>query len=76
LRDIEDELSNNIHIKNVTVIEFKEKFTYRACTKCLKKMEETKCRSCGVRNNDEIFDRVFLRGSLGDWSATVNVIWS
>ena len=39
-------------------------------------MEETKCRSCGVRNNDEIFDRVFLRGSLGDWSATVNVIWS
>lgn len=57
-------------------MEFKDKFTYRACTKCYKKIEEGKCRSCGVRSGDQIIDRMFLRGILGDWSATINAIWS
>jgi hypothetical protein len=62
LKDIDDENGSNFFIKNVEIIEFKEKYTYRACTICFKKVEDGRCRNCGLRKTGEIEDRLFLRG--------------
>jgi hypothetical protein len=76
LRDIDEESGTNFFVKSVIILEFKDKFTYRACSTCFKKVEENKCRNCGVRKSNEIEDRFFLRGEIGDSAATMSVIWS
>ena len=76
LKDIEDDNEKNVFIKNVTIMSFVPQFTYRACVTCLKKVESGRCRSCGLREVEDIFDRYFLRGSIGDGGAFINLIWS
>ncbi len=57
-------------------MEFKSKYSYKACSQCFKKVEGNRCRTCGFRKSSEIENRLFLRGDIGDESAIVSIIFS
>lgn len=65
-----------LYIKNVTVLDISPKFTYLACTRCLKKVQDDRCRTCGKRSANEISERLFVRGNIGDGTTVMNVLWA
>jgi hypothetical protein len=68
--------SLQVYIKNVTILEINSKYTYLACVKCFKKVQEGRCRACGKRGNKEIIERLFLRGVVGDESTHTSILWA
>lgn len=52
LVETETSSASQIYIKNVTIIQINSKYSYIACAKCFKKVQEGKCRACGQRKND------------------------
>lgn len=65
-----------VFVKNVTVLDINDKFTYLGCVKCYKKVEDGRCRTCGKRNAKEIVERLLVRGNIGDATNVLSVLWS
>jgi hypothetical protein len=65
-----------IYLRNVTVLDFSQKYSYIACVRCLKKVEDGRCRTCGKRGQNDITQRYFIRGNIGDHSTVVPVVWA
>lgn len=65
-----------VFVRNVVVLDINDKFTYLACVKCYKKVEDGRCRTCGRRNHKEIVERLLVRGNIGDYSNVLGVLWS
>ena len=63
-------------MRNVTILDISDKFTYMACFKCFKKVEDARCRTCGKRNAKEIVERLLIRGNIGDSTNVIGVLWS
>jgi len=50
LDQIDSIADGRVLVKNVTVININDKYTYLGCVKCYKKVEDGRCRTCGKRN--------------------------